>query len=183
MTATLDLATTLRQSLALWEETLRVFEAEADHLRTADPMDARSGMRQRRALLPRLVAALESLRQCRSEASDGAHPGSPVRLLLQRGQQLLMRLVLLDQDNERVLRQRTSENGTSCAGSSHGGEPVGSAAPGWSGLAAVHEMRSVGDGGREGAVERAVATAEALDDTPRQTGRFVAGLYLRHRSC
>jgi hypothetical protein len=102
----------LREALTVFEEALTTVEAQGRTLQEA-PMDAAvAGVvdGKRRALLPRLVDSLARLRNSRV-AWQGAGPevraGHPdVGTLVRRGQELLMKIIVLDRENEQALLRR-----------------------------------------------------------------------------
>jgi hypothetical protein len=105
-----DMAEELRGHLALCQEILGLVEREGQALRTAEPEALRQFTPARQGLLARLQGSLERLRQHRTNwqqrpAEERAgHPA--VALLLRQNQDLIMKIVLLDRENEQTLLRR-----------------------------------------------------------------------------
>lgn len=102
-----EIAEILRANLTLYAELLTLVEAEAEELRTADAGPRSAQYAAKKDLLPRLAASLDPLADCRSawQAMDAAararHP--EVRDLVQRNQDALMKILMLDRQNEQAL--------------------------------------------------------------------------------
>lgn len=110
MTAAEDLAVALRQHLALCQEALELIEREARALCEADPAPQFTLQQGRKSLLARLDESLPRLRQQRAAwlklpAADRARQPE-VAALLRQNQDLIMKALVLDRENEQTLLRR-----------------------------------------------------------------------------
>ena len=105
-----SIAEGLQTHLAVCEEVLRVVEQEHQALQGTETYAAEEFARQRKTLLPRLTQSLECLSRNRAawqrlDAAERArHPG--VAALLRTNQDLIMRVIVLDRENEQALLRR-----------------------------------------------------------------------------
>jgi hypothetical protein len=100
----------LRAHLALCEEMLELVTGEGEALRGGDVFAGDVFSKRREALLPRLTESLEALRRVR-EAWQGLDPAARARqgdaeALMRRNQDLIMRIIVLDRENEQALLRR-----------------------------------------------------------------------------
>ena len=105
-----DITTLLRQHLDLCQEVLLVIEQEGQALRQ-DPVPPLAALQKtKKDLLPRLNESLDAIRrqrvpwQAASPAERARHPDAPA--LLQRTQDLVMKIIVLDRGNEQALLRR-----------------------------------------------------------------------------
>lgn len=110
MNATADIARDLRSHLALAEEILESVQDEGQSFRSGDDVPFPEHSRRRQSLLPRLNQTLDNIRRRRIEwqrLSSIEKASCPeVALLLQENQDLIMKIVLLDRENEQTLLRR-----------------------------------------------------------------------------
>lgn len=104
------LATGLQAHLALCEEVLALVTRESEALRAPDPFASQTFTQQRNALLPRLSQSLDSLRRTR-ETWQQLDPAARARQseaesLMRRNQDLIMKIIVLDRENEQALLRR-----------------------------------------------------------------------------
>lgn len=100
----------LQAHLDLCGEMLDLLTRESEALRVSDPFSGQTFAEQRNALLPRLTQSLDSLRRTR-EAWQQLDPATRARqpeaeLLMRRNQDLIMKLIVLDRENEQALLRR-----------------------------------------------------------------------------
>lgn len=97
----------LRSNLRLYGELLAIVEAEAEALRSADGNPPQLAYGAKKDLLPRLSATLDPLAECRTawQAMDAAVRArhSEISDLVRRNQDALMKILLLDRQNEQAL--------------------------------------------------------------------------------
>jgi hypothetical protein len=105
-----EFAEVLGEHLTLCREILALAEREAVALRT-DQSEAHFELYQtKKALLPRLNESLEKIRVCRkswqglNSNQRAAHPG--ITPLLRENQDLIMKIIVLDRENEQTLLRR-----------------------------------------------------------------------------
>jgi hypothetical protein len=100
----------LRGHLDLYRELQSLVEAEHRTLRQPEPPGAPLQSEARKNLLPRLDASLDSLRQHRAHwlkidpAERARHP--EVGVLLRQCQDAVLKIVVLDRENEQALLRR-----------------------------------------------------------------------------
>jgi hypothetical protein len=110
MTAPLDIAADLRNHLALHTELLGWVERESQALRQPDGSSPFEVFQARNEALPRLDESLNRLRGHRaawiamSPEQRAANP--EVRALLRQNLDLILRLIVLDRENEQMLLRR-----------------------------------------------------------------------------
>ncbi len=100
----------LRSHLALCEDLLAVVASENQALRGSGAYVAFDFYQQRKDLLPRLERSLTSLRArrlARQQSGAAARTQHPeVAALLRSNQDLVMRIIMLDRENEQALLRR-----------------------------------------------------------------------------
>jgi hypothetical protein len=100
----------LTTHLALCQEVFALVTAETEALQSPDPFPGPAFAHRRNALLPRLTQSLQSLSRCRTAwaalpaATRARCPEADS--LMQRNQELIMRIVVLDRENEQTLLRR-----------------------------------------------------------------------------
>ncbi len=100
----------LREHLALCQEILGIVEKESQILRAGEASDLAPLSAQRKNLLPRLNQSLDHLKMHRVRwqqmgSSDRArHP--EIGGLLRQNQELIMKVIMLDRENEQALLRR-----------------------------------------------------------------------------
>lgn len=100
----------LRRHLELCRQILAVVEHENQDLRRSGPFDVKAQASTRKNLLERLKSALDQIRRHRqawqqlSPAERARHP--EVVPLLRQNQDLIMKIVVLDRENEQILLRR-----------------------------------------------------------------------------
>lgn len=100
----------LTSHLALCHEVLNLVTTETEALQGPDAFPGPAFARRRNALLPRLTQSLQSL--SRSRAAWAALPAATrarcpeADTLMQRNQELIMRIMVLDRENEQTLLRR-----------------------------------------------------------------------------
>lgn len=105
-----SMAAALRQHLELAEESRVLVEREAQALQAAENLPSDGFTATKRSLLARLVKSLEELKQHRAEWQKLApeeraqHPEIPP--LLRANQDLIMKVIMLDRENEQALLRR-----------------------------------------------------------------------------
>lgn len=110
MNAPLEFVSDLNQHLALCLELLGLVERESRWLRQQrSPLEGEAG-EARKNLLPRLDQSLAKLRRHRAEwqrLTPAERSGFPeIGSLLRRNQELTMRILMLDRENEQALLRR-----------------------------------------------------------------------------
>jgi hypothetical protein len=104
------IARDLKRHLALCEEVMALIMRENQALAGGAGYEPFDFYRQRKALLPQLDQSLDSLRQRRmswQKLSPAERAGSPaIKDLFQSAQALLMRVLLLDRENQQALLRR-----------------------------------------------------------------------------
>lgn len=104
------MAADLRSQLALNAELLGHLERESRHLRQPDAPAPTASVEARRELLPRLEEALRRIREHRGywlSLNPEVRAGrTEIRELLRQNQDLIMRLIVLDRENEQLLLRR-----------------------------------------------------------------------------
>jgi hypothetical protein len=105
-----EISDELKARLALCQELLQGFEREGQALRRPDKPSLFEFHQLRKKLLPALTRSLEALRRHRldwqrlSAGERARHP--EIGALLRRNQDLTMRLIILDRENEQGLLRR-----------------------------------------------------------------------------
>ena len=105
-----DITPLLRQHLDLCQEVLVVIEQEGQALRQEPVPPLAALQKTKKDLLPRLNESLDAIRrqrvqwQAASPAERARHPDAPA--LLQRTQDLVMKIIVLDRGNEQALLRR-----------------------------------------------------------------------------
>ncbi len=104
------MAADLRSQLSLNADLLGHLERESQHLRQPDAAPSAASLEARRELLPRLDEALRRIRQHRghwlSLSAEARAARTEIRDLLRQNQDLIMRLIVLDRENEQLLLRR-----------------------------------------------------------------------------
>jgi hypothetical protein len=100
----------LRRHLELCREILAVVEHENQDLRRSDSFDVKAQANTRKNLLERLRTSLDQLRRHR-QAWQQLSPAERARSsevvpLLRQNQDLIMKIVVLDRENEQILLRR-----------------------------------------------------------------------------
>jgi flagellar biosynthesis/type III secretory pathway chaperone len=105
-----ELLEILNEHLALCQELLLVVEREGQALRRSEPPSLFQFYQQKKNLLPRLKQSLDDLRKHRAnwqKLSLVERAGQPeVGPLLRRNQDLTMKIIVLDRENEQGLLRR-----------------------------------------------------------------------------
>ena len=100
----------LNTHLAVCRELLEIAQGEAQALRREDPPSLFEFCQLKKNLLPRLNQTLDSLRKHRvrwqSLSSDERTRQGEIGPLLRRNQDLAMKFILLDRENEQALLRR-----------------------------------------------------------------------------
>lgn len=100
----------LRSQLALNMDLLGHLERESQHLRQVDAPQSTAASEARKQALPRLDSALQRIRQHRnywlSLSPEVRSTKHEIRELLRQNQDLIMRLIILDRENEQLLLRR-----------------------------------------------------------------------------
>ena len=105
-----EISQDLHRHLALCRELLTLVEREAQSLRRADNPPHFEFYQLRKNLLPRLNQSLDTLRKHRaswqrfSPEERARHP--EIGMLLRQNQDLTMKIILLDRENEQSLLRR-----------------------------------------------------------------------------
>ena len=106
-----QLVADLREHLKLCQEILELARSESQTLRDpAAPSTQFTACQARKQVLPRLTASLAALRQHRAAwqqltpAQRAQHPEVPA--LLRQNQDLIMKVLVLDRENEQALLRR-----------------------------------------------------------------------------
>lgn len=102
--------TGLALHLEVCEEILALVTRESEALRQPGPFAGEAFARERAALVPRLTRSLEAIRATR-EAWQRLDPAmrerhSEVHALLRANQDLIMKVIVLDRENEQALLRR-----------------------------------------------------------------------------
>lgn len=106
----LQLSRHLQEHLGLCREILKIVEAENRALRSSEGQDRPNPAADRDGLLPRLDSSLAKLRSLRtiwqSMTTDQREQHPEVPALLQENQDIIMKILMIDRDNEQwLLRQ------------------------------------------------------------------------------
>ena len=110
MTLAEDIISDLKKHFTLCQELFHVVEREAQTLRRADNPSLFEYFQLRKGLLPRLNQSLDILRRHRvqwqkfSPDERARHP--EIGMLLRQNQDLTMKIILLDRENEQSLLRR-----------------------------------------------------------------------------
>ena len=105
-----DVATSLRRHLQVCRELLTLVEAEAQSWRHAEPQAIYTGAHRRKDLLAHLNQSLDDLRKHRvrwqrlAPAERARQP--EVVALLRLNQEIIMKIIVLDRENEQTLLRR-----------------------------------------------------------------------------
>lgn len=105
-----ELLAELQRHLDLCQEVMRVVEQEGQALRTGDGAVPEEYVTAKKSLLPRLSQSLDRIRQYRimwqqwGPLERAKHPQVPP--ILQRLQGLIMKIIVLDRENEQTLLRR-----------------------------------------------------------------------------
>ena len=108
--AAVDPSHELRQHLELCEQVLRMVERENQALRGPGAVDLKPTTALKKNLLPRLTQSLNRLRELRvlwqqlNPAERAKHP--EVGAQLRQNQDLTMKIIMLDRENEQLLLRR-----------------------------------------------------------------------------
>lgn len=103
----LEMARDLRAHLDLAQEILAVVEKEGEALRASEPVLPKPLVALKKLLLPRLTQSVERLRQHRmawqkmSPEERAQHADAAA--LLRQNQEVIMKIILLDRENEQLL--------------------------------------------------------------------------------
>jgi len=104
-----DLAAHLRQHLRICQEILALVQQEGQHWQQADSPEL-AATQAKKNLLPKLNQSLDELRKDRLRWQRLAPPDRAqhreVTALLRQSQELIMRIVVLDRENEQTLLRR-----------------------------------------------------------------------------
>ena len=105
-----SMTTELQAHLSLCEEVLEVVTRESEALRGKESFAGQDFSSRRNALLPRLTQSLDSLRRIR-EARLKMDPATraaqgETEALIRRNQDLIMKIIVLDRENEQLLLRR-----------------------------------------------------------------------------
>jgi hypothetical protein len=105
-----SLAPGLQAHLTLCGEVLELVTRESEALRGTDAFVSQTFAQQRNALLPRLTQSLDSLRRTREtwqqmDPADRARQ-TEAESLMRRSQDLIMKIIVLDRENEQALLRR-----------------------------------------------------------------------------
>jgi hypothetical protein len=106
----LSLVDDLREHLKLCEEILALVQRESQSLRDPSQPSQFGVCQERKSILPRLDASLNALRRERSlwqqmtPAQRAEYPQVPV--LMRQNQDLIMKILVLDRENEQALLRR-----------------------------------------------------------------------------
>jgi flagellar biosynthesis/type III secretory pathway chaperone len=110
MTSPREIADDLKARLALCQEILQVVEREAQALRRTDNPSLFEFHQLRKNLLPRLNQSLDTLRRHRVDwqkfSPDERERHPEIGILLRQNQDLTMKIILLDRENEQSLLRR-----------------------------------------------------------------------------
>jgi DNA-directed RNA polymerase subunit H (RpoH/RPB5) len=110
MSSPQQIAADLQARLALCQELFGVIEHEAQALRRADQPSLFEFYQLRKNLLPRLNQSLDTLRRHREhwqKFSQDERAGHPeIGMLLRQNQDLTMKIIVLDRENEQNLLRR-----------------------------------------------------------------------------
>jgi flagellar biosynthesis/type III secretory pathway chaperone len=105
-----EIVADLKQHFALCQELMVVVEREGQALRRTDTPPLFEFFQFKKTLLPRLNRSLDTLRKHRiswqkfSLDERALHPG--IGMLLRQNQDLIMKIILLDRENEQLLLRR-----------------------------------------------------------------------------
>jgi hypothetical protein len=105
-----DIARDLKQHLALCQEIFNLVERESNMLRDPGKVALFEFCQLKKNLLPRLNQSLEALRRHRvnwqklGREERARHP--EIGMLLRQNQDLIMKIILLDRENEQTLLRR-----------------------------------------------------------------------------
>lgn len=98
---------TLRRNLSLYEDLLRVVEAECEEVAEGTGRPLTRQYTVKKGLLPLLIQSLDPLAKCRAEwqqtdpAERSRHPD--IGELARQCQDVLMKVIMLDRENEQAL--------------------------------------------------------------------------------
>jgi hypothetical protein len=110
LTAPEDIAADLRRHFTLCQEILAVIEREGQTLRRPDNPSLFEFYQVKKTLLPRLTQSVDAIRKHRinwqrfSMEERARHP--EIGMLLRQNQDLTMKIILLDRENEQCLLRR-----------------------------------------------------------------------------
>jgi flagellar biosynthesis/type III secretory pathway chaperone len=106
----MEICEDLRQRLSLCQELLGIVEREQQALRRTDNPPVDDFFQSRKNLLPRLVQSLDTLRRHRlswqQTAPEERSRHGDVSRLLRQNQDMTMKIILLDRENEQLLLRR-----------------------------------------------------------------------------
>ena len=105
-----EIAQALRNHLVVCEELLAMVMRENKAFKDADAPSPLSLYQSKKALLPRLHDSLEQLHTCRvawqKKTSAERKQAPEVVQLLEQNQNLVMKVIMLDRENEQILLRR-----------------------------------------------------------------------------
>ena len=105
-----DIARELRENLVLYREILSLIEREGQHLRRTEDAHSFELVQSKRAILPRLNQSLDKLKEHRvrwQKMMPGERARNPeIVALLRQNQDLIMKIILMDRENEQILLRR-----------------------------------------------------------------------------
>ena len=100
----------LREHLALYQEILSIVQREGQSLKHLDNLNSVQLIQAKTSLLPRLNRSLDKLKQHRitwqkmTPVERGQNPA--IAPLLRQNQDLIMKIIVLDRENEQTLLRR-----------------------------------------------------------------------------
>ena len=105
-----DIIDYLRQQQRLYHEMLVMVDREGQNLQKFDNGDAFENFQAKKSLLPQLNQSLERLREQRiswQKLTPAQRAGQPeVASLIRQNQDLIMKIIVLDRENEQMLLRR-----------------------------------------------------------------------------
>jgi hypothetical protein len=105
-----DIVASLRNHLALCHELLAMVTRENKAFKDADAPSPLDLYQSKKQILPRLEHSLEQIRACRlvwqRMAPEERREQPDVAQLIEQNQNLVMKIILLDRENEQVLLRR-----------------------------------------------------------------------------
>ncbi len=102
-----EIAAQLRANLALYQDLLKIVGTENEELRASGAPEITRTLGPKKDLLPRLVESLDPLTRSRiawqslTPSERARHP--EIGVLVRQNQDLLMKIILLDRENEQAL--------------------------------------------------------------------------------
>lgn len=110
MSDEIDIARTLREHLAVCQELMTMVMRENTAFKDSNAPSPLSLYQTKQQILPRLEQSAEQIRNCRllwqAKAPEVRKKNAEVAQLLDQNQKLILKIIMLDRENEQILLRR-----------------------------------------------------------------------------